>query len=204
MLLLKFVHFFLYCVLQYNLLPYTHLIIFVNNLCIYLLFYFFSLARQSGETYNSLYLKVYTTNLRRLEGASDRQSIIDRLATSRFMSLLPYDYFNYVFSRNPKTGRKAADFATEFAQTRSLPSAIITLALVLITLVLIIWVLIMLMVVWLASDCSLTLERVRLMMTLTTIIIEVSMYLLVLSLRVCSLVVIANKNLVLVVYTSLV
>ena len=68
-----------------------------------------TLACQSGETYNSLYLRVYTTNLRRLEGAYDRQSIIDRLAMSRFMSLLPYDCFNYVFSRNPKTGRKAAD-----------------------------------------------------------------------------------------------
>ena len=78
-----------------------------------------TLARQSGETYNSLYLRVYTTNLHRLEGANDRQSIIERLAMSRFMSLLPYDCFNYVFSRNQKTGRKAADFATEFAQTRS-------------------------------------------------------------------------------------
>ena len=58
-------------------------------------------------------------------------------------------------------------------------------------------------VVWLVSDCSLTPKRDRQMMTLTAIIVEVSMYLLVLSLRVCSLVVIANKNLVLVVNTNL-
>ena len=77
------------------------------------------MARQSGEKYNSLYLRVYTTKLRRLDSANDRQSIIDRLAMSRFMSLLPYDCFNHVFSRNPNTGREAADFVTEFAQTRS-------------------------------------------------------------------------------------
>ena len=35
------------------------------------------------------------------------------------MSLLPYDRFNYVFSRNSMTGSEAADFATEFAQTWS-------------------------------------------------------------------------------------
>jgi len=78
-----------------------------------------TLARQPGETYNSLYLRVYSTNLRRLDGVKERQAIIDRLDLSRFMSLLPYDCFNFVFSRNPKTGREASDFATEFAQTRS-------------------------------------------------------------------------------------
>ena len=49
--------------------------------------------------------------------------IIDHIARSRFMSLLLYDYFNYVFSRNPTIGREAANFATEsateFAQTWS-------------------------------------------------------------------------------------
>ena len=68
----------------------------------------------------------------------DKLGIIDRLAMSRLMTLLPYDCFNYVFSRNQTTAREAADFATEFAVT-------ITLAIILITVVLI-----MLSVAWLA------------------------------------------------------
>ena len=78
-----------------------------------------TLARQSGETYNSLYLRVYTTNLRQLDSANDRQSIIDHLAMSRFMSCSLMIASIMFFLEIQKTGRKAADFATEFAQTRS-------------------------------------------------------------------------------------
>ena len=153
-----------------------------------------------GETYNSLYLRVYATNSHRQDYANGRQAIIDRLAMFRFMSLLLYDCFKYVL-RNPMTAREAADFATEFAQTWSFAEhhnhtrcygphhsgphhALGGMA------------------CWrLQLD---TRKGQMNMMTLTAVIPEVSMYLLVLSLGVCILVVIANKNLVLVVNTNLV
>ena len=76
-------------------------------------------TRRSGETYSSFYSRLINLNIHRMEGAPDRQSVLDCALLSRFMHSLPPDAFDFVFARNPNNGREVVNYATEFVQSRS-------------------------------------------------------------------------------------
>ena len=58
-----------------------------------------------------------------MEGAPDRQSILDCALLSRIMHSLPPDAFDFVFARNPKNGREAVNYATEFVPSNRISDA---------------------------------------------------------------------------------
>ena len=57
-------------------------------------------------------------NIRRLDEVHYKQDITF-ISLSKFLNSLSHSCYNYVMSRDPKTGSEAAELATEFAQSQN-------------------------------------------------------------------------------------
>ena len=80
-------------------------------------------TRRSGETYSSFYSCLVNLNICSMEGAPNRQSILNCALLYRIMHSLPPDAFDFVFARNPKNGREAVSYATEFVLSNRITDA---------------------------------------------------------------------------------
>ena len=78
-----------------------------------------SLCRQAGEDACSFYLRVRAIGIRRLQGLSSKEEILEKLVLSRFMSLLSSDSYSCAMSRQPKDGLEAARIVQELEETRA-------------------------------------------------------------------------------------
>ena len=78
-----------------------------------------SLVRQSGEDACSFYLRVRAIGIRRLQGLSSKEEILEKLVLSRFMSLLPSDSYSSAMARQPKDGLQAARIVQELEETKA-------------------------------------------------------------------------------------
>ena len=78
-----------------------------------------SLVRQSGEDACSFYLRVRAIGIRRLQGLSTKEEILEKLVLSRFMSLLSSDSYSCAMARQPKDGLEAARIVQELEETRA-------------------------------------------------------------------------------------
>ena len=78
-----------------------------------------SLYRQSGEDACSFYLRVRAIGIRRLQGLSTKEEILEKLVLSRFMSLLPSDSYSSAMARRPKDGLEAARIVQELEETKA-------------------------------------------------------------------------------------
>ena len=78
-----------------------------------------SLYRQSGEDACSFYLRVRAIGIRRLQGLSSKEEILEKLVLSRFMSLLPSDSYTSAMARQPKDGLEAARIVQELEETKA-------------------------------------------------------------------------------------
>ena len=78
-----------------------------------------SLFRQSGEDACSFYLRVRAIGIRRLQGLSTKEEILEKLVLSRFMSLLPSDSYSSAMARQPKDGLEAARIVQELEETKA-------------------------------------------------------------------------------------
>ena len=78
-----------------------------------------SLCRQSGEDACSFYLRVRAVGIRRLQGLSSKEEILEKLVLSRFMSLLSSDSYSCAMARQPKDGLEAARIVQELEETRA-------------------------------------------------------------------------------------
>ena len=78
-----------------------------------------SLSKQPDGTFNSFYQCLNSLNIRRLEEVHTKQDIINLVSLSLFLDSLPHSCFNFVMSRDPKTGSDAVGLATEFFQSQS-------------------------------------------------------------------------------------
>ena len=68
---------------------------------------------------SSFYSRLVNLNIHRMEGAPDRQSVLDCALLSHFMHSLPPDAFDFVFDGNTKNGREVVNYAIEFVESRS-------------------------------------------------------------------------------------
>ena len=78
-----------------------------------------SLFRQSGEDACSFYLRIRAIGIRRLQGLSSKEEIIEKLVLSRFMSLLSSDSYSCAMARQPKDGLEAARIVQELEETKA-------------------------------------------------------------------------------------
>ena len=78
-----------------------------------------SLYRQSGEDACAFYLRVRAIGIRRLQGLSTKEEILEKLVLSRFMSLLPSDSYSSAMARQPKDGLEAARIVQELEETKA-------------------------------------------------------------------------------------
>ena len=78
-----------------------------------------SLCRQSGEDACSFYLRVRAIGIRRLQGLSTKEEVLEKLVLSRFMSLLPSDSYSSAMARQPKDGLEAARIVQELEETKA-------------------------------------------------------------------------------------
>ena len=78
-----------------------------------------SLCRQSGEDACSFYLRVRAVGIRRLQGLSSKEEILEKLVLSRFMSLLSSDSYSCAMARQPKDGLEAARIVQELEEARA-------------------------------------------------------------------------------------
>ena len=78
-----------------------------------------SLFRQSGEDACSFYLRVRAIGIRRLQGLSSKEEILEKLVLSRFMSLLSSDSYSCAMARQPKDGLEAARIVQELEETKA-------------------------------------------------------------------------------------
>ena len=78
-----------------------------------------SLYRQPGEDAGSFYLRVRAIGIRRLQGLSSKEEILEKLVLSRFMSLLPPDSYSSAMARQPKDGLEAARIVQELEETKA-------------------------------------------------------------------------------------
>ena len=78
-----------------------------------------SLSRQPGEDACAFYLRVRAIGIRRLEGLSSKEEILERLVLSRFLSLLHSDSYSGAMARQPKNGLEAAKIVQELEETRA-------------------------------------------------------------------------------------
>ena len=78
-----------------------------------------SLYRQSGEDACSFYLRVRAIGIRRLQGLSTKEEILEKLVLSRFMSLLPSESYSSAMARQPKDGLEAARIVQELEETKA-------------------------------------------------------------------------------------
>ena len=75
-------------------------------------------TRKSGETFSAFYSHLAHLNSRQMEDADDRRSVLDSYLISCIPYPLMYTIF-LIFCRNPRTGREAVAYATEFVQSHS-------------------------------------------------------------------------------------
>ena len=78
-----------------------------------------SLCRQAGEDACSFYLRIRAIGIRRLQGLSSKEEILEKLVLSRFMSLLSSDSYSCAMTRQPKDGLEAARIVQELEETRA-------------------------------------------------------------------------------------
>ena len=78
-----------------------------------------SLVRQSGEDACSFYLRIRALGMRRLQGLSTKEEIMEKMVLSRFMSLLSSDSYSCAMARQPKDGLEAARIVQELEETRA-------------------------------------------------------------------------------------
>ena len=78
-----------------------------------------SLYRQSGEDACAFYLRVRAIGIRRLQGLSTKEEILEKLVLSRFMSLLSSDSYSCAMARQPKDGLEAARIVQELEETKA-------------------------------------------------------------------------------------
>ena len=78
-----------------------------------------SLSRQPSEDACAFYLRVRAIGIRRLQGLSTKEEILEKLVLSRFMSLLPSDSYSCAMARQPKDGLEAARIVQELEETRA-------------------------------------------------------------------------------------
>ena len=78
-----------------------------------------SLSRQSSEDACAFYLRVRAIGIRRLQGLSSKEEILEKMVLSRFMSLLHSDSYSCAMARQPKDGLEAARIVQELEETRA-------------------------------------------------------------------------------------
>ena len=78
-----------------------------------------SLVRQSGEDACSFYLRIRALGMRRLQGLTTKEEIMEKMVLSRFMSLLSSDSYSCAMARQPKDGLEAARIVQELEETRA-------------------------------------------------------------------------------------
>ena len=78
-----------------------------------------SLVRQSGEDACSFYLRIRALGMRRLQGLTTKEEIMEKMVLSRFMSLLSSDSYSCAMTRQPKDGLEAARIVQELEETRA-------------------------------------------------------------------------------------
>ena len=78
-----------------------------------------ALSRQPSEDACAFYLRVRAVGIRRLEGLSSKEEILERLVLSRFLSLLHSDSYAGAMARQPKNGLEAAKIVQELEETRA-------------------------------------------------------------------------------------
>ena len=78
-----------------------------------------SLVRQSGKDACSFYLRIRALGMRRLQGLSTKEEIMEKMVLSRFMSLLSSDSYSCAMARQPKDGLEAARIVQELEETRA-------------------------------------------------------------------------------------
>ena len=71
------------------------------------------LARKSGESMGSFYLRMRAVAVRRFDGFMSREAIFEKVLLSRLLYLLPSDQYNSVTLKDPKTAEDAADIVDE-------------------------------------------------------------------------------------------
>ena len=78
-----------------------------------------SLSRLPGEDASSFYLRIRAIGIRKIDGLTSREEILEHLILSRFLSLLPSDGYGHVVSRRPKNGLEAARIMQEHEKNES-------------------------------------------------------------------------------------
>ena len=78
-----------------------------------------SLSRQPSEDACAFYLRIRALGIRRLQGLSSKEEILEKLVLSRFMSLLSADTYTGAMTRQPKDGLEAARIVQELEETRA-------------------------------------------------------------------------------------
>ena len=71
------------------------------------------LARKSGESMGSFYLRMRAVAVRRFDGFMSREAIFEKVLLSRLLYLLPSDQYNSVTLKDPKTAEDAADIVDD-------------------------------------------------------------------------------------------
>ena len=78
-----------------------------------------SLSRQPSEDACAFYLRIRALGIRRLQGLSSKEEILEKLVLSRFLSLLSADTYTGAMTRQPKDGLEAARIVQELEETRT-------------------------------------------------------------------------------------
>ena len=78
-----------------------------------------SLSRHSNEDACAFHLRIRALCIRRLQGLSSKEEILEFLVLSRFMSFLPPDSYACATTRRPKNGLEAARIVQELEEAKA-------------------------------------------------------------------------------------